>query len=119
MKIRCFVLATLFGLNGYSSVITADTGGPNYELQIGLIESRLKGATLGDDLLLDRLDNSEITIQFDLEYPLDDQFYVFSALNYLTKKKPLKPLTPVPMPRDLSWAAPESAMPGARTLSIS
>ncbi len=90
MKIRCFVLATLFGLNGYSSVITADTGGPNYELQIGLIESRLKGATLGDDLLLDRLDNSEITIQFDLEYPLDDQFYVFFGAELFNEEETFK-----------------------------
>ena len=90
MKIRYFALATLCGLTGYCTAITADTGEPNYELEIGLTESRLKGATLGDDLLLDRLDNSEITIQFDLEYPLDDQFYVFFGAELFSEEETFK-----------------------------
>ena len=90
MKIRYFALATLCGLTGYCTAITADTGRPNYELEIGLTESRLKGVTLGDDQLLDRLDNREITIQFDLEYPLDDQFYVFFGAELFNEEETFK-----------------------------
>lgn len=77
MKACILALVTLLSLCIYSTVLAADSGEPSYELEIGLTGTSLEGVTLGDDVSLDQLDTNEITIQFDLEYPLNDHFYVF------------------------------------------
>lgn len=77
MKFAFFVAVQLFALPGYWSTANADNGSPDYELQIDFAAAQLKGLTLGDDALVDQLDNNDITIGFDLVYPLNDQFYVF------------------------------------------
>lgn len=77
MEAGILALVTLLSLCTYSTVLAADSGEPSYELEIGLIGTSLEGVTLGDDISLDQLDTDEITMQFDLEYPINDHFYVF------------------------------------------
>ena len=77
MRIGFSIATLLLFSSGYWRTAIADTDMPNYELQMSFTGARLKGVTLGDDASLDRLDDDEITISFDLSYPVNDQFYVF------------------------------------------
>jgi hypothetical protein len=61
----------------FSGTSLADTDTASYGLQIGFLGTRLQGVTLGDDVSLDQLDNDEITVGFDFNYPVNDQFFLF------------------------------------------
>ena len=90
MKAYFCTAATIFGLVGCVTMALAETDTPSYELQIGFTESRHKGVTLGDDASLDQLDNDEITIEIDLEYSLNDRFYVFFGGDFFTEDETIK-----------------------------
>ncbi len=90
MKSGFFATALLFAFLSYWSTVTADTGSPSYELEIGFAAAQLKGLTLGDDASIDQLDDNDITIEFDLVYPVNDQFYVFFGGDLFDENETLK-----------------------------